>query len=164
MPKNDSSLHKVCIAAIQRHTMLDFAHEFKYSSYYPEPSHFAEEVATELTITLHNEELCICSTIVDAQNWSVLTTQRIITCIAGGTQQGNIIEAVDRKLGHFKDKENATIFGHIILKSGLEIPFFIETRKASMIMIQGVLTVIQRSTCTDEQNEKVARIWNRKSI
>lgn len=145
MNKTDQSLHKICIAAIRRHTNRENIHEFLYTSFYPEPSHFTQEIASKLDFTLHNEELCICSTIVDDQNWSVLTTQRIITYIDGKQQEGNMKEAIGNDFGMFKDRKVKTNFGKVIFPEGKEIQFFIETTKASMIMIYGVKTLNQIS-------------------
>ena len=163
MNKTDQSLYKVCIAAIRRSVMMDYAHEFQYTDFYPTPSHFAKEFSSRLNITLHNEELCICSTIVDDQSWSVLTTQRVITCIKGVQQEGAIANVTNWTYGgDFKDKSVATIFGMVTLDDHSKVPYMIETGRASMIMIQGIKTLGERFSCTNEQNEKVIRIWQRR--
>ena len=143
MRKTDVSLHNTCIASIRRHTILEAIPEFKFTNFYPTPAHFVEEFSAKLDITLHNEELCMCSTVIDAQNWSVLTTQRIITCIEGEQQEGNMSAAKGSDQGKLKDFRKPINKGKIIFKDDAEMPFIYENGKASMVMIYGVKTLVQ---------------------
>ena len=141
--KTDASIHNICIAAIRRHTIPEAIPEFQFTSFYPTPAHVINELSDKLNVTLHNIELCLCSTIIDAQNWSVLTTQRMITCIDGKQQEGNMWEAKWSDQGKLKDFRNPINQGKITFKDGSEMPFIYENGKASMVMIYGVKTLMQ---------------------
>ncbi|CAL2105559.1 hypothetical protein T190115A13A_160092 [Tenacibaculum sp. 190524A02b] len=62
---------------------------------------------------------------------------------------GSLVNAKNKGYGDFKGYiDNALTFGTLELQNGDELKYFIETGKASMIMIHGVRTLIriQRTT------------------
>ena len=92
---------------------------------------------------LSESELIICSTIIDSDNFSVLTTQKLITNENGNLEMGSLINAKDELYGDFKSKTNHFTFGNVKLENGKYLKYFIETKSASMVMIHGVKTSIQ---------------------
>ena len=49
------------------------------------------------------------------------------------------------------------------LENGTELKYFIETGKASMIMIHGVRTLIRMQKMTKKNIENTVRNWNRQN-
>jgi hypothetical protein len=138
MAKSDKSKHHICIASIKRRTMKPY--EFKWTKFYESNSDFPY---SGLLLDLTENELIICSTVIDADNYSILTTQRLITKQDGQENTGNIDEATDKLYGNFKGyKDKAFTFGQVQLQNGADLKYFIETGKASMVMIYGVRTLI----------------------
>jgi hypothetical protein len=139
MKKTDKSKHKICIASIKRHAMNPY--DFKWTKFYESNQDFPYP---ELQPDLAESELIICSTVIDAGNCSILTTQRLITRQNGQAIAGNIEGASDQLYGDFKDYEKKPFtIGQIQLQNGTGLKYFIETGKASMIMIYGVRTLIR---------------------
>lgn len=138
MTKTDQSKHNICIAAIKRKTMKP--HDFKWTKYYESNAEFPY---SGLLLDLAENELIICSTMIDADNYSILTTQRLITHEKGQTNTGSIEGAQNKGYGDFTGyKDKLFTFGHILLYDGSELKYFIETGKASMVMTYGVSTLI----------------------
>lgn len=77
MIKTDKSIHSICIAAIKRSTMAPF--DFRWTEYYEDKKKFIDRYA-HMPVDFESSELPICSTIIDAEDWSVLTTRRLFTC------------------------------------------------------------------------------------
>lgn len=138
MGKSDKSLHNISIAAIIRHTMKPY--EFKWTQWYESSSDF-----THLGIELDclENEMIICSTAIDLENYSILTTQRLITSETGIKSIGSLVGAVIEGYGDFKGYKNKPFtFGTVQLKNGAVLKYFVETGKASMVMITGVKTLV----------------------
>lgn len=115
-------------------------YDFKWTKFYESNSDFTN---TELQLNLTEDELFICSTIIDNDNFSVLTTRRLVTSQDGQLNSGYIQGATDKLYGDFKGYKDKTVtFGQILLQNGIELKYFIETGTASMIMVQGVRTLI----------------------
>jgi hypothetical protein len=139
MKKTDKSKHKICVASIKRHSMKPY--DFKWTKFYESNPDFPYP---KLLPDLAENELIICSTVIDAGNCSILTTQRLITRQNGQTTAANIEGATDKFYGDFKGHEKKPFtFGQIQLQNGTGLKYFIETGKASMIMIYGVRTLIR---------------------
>jgi hypothetical protein len=159
MNKSDKSILNICIAKIKRSTIKPY--DFVWTKFYELNSTFYE-LYPNVNIDISENELIICSTIINLDNYSILTTQRIITKKNGNLNFGNLIDAEDKLYGDFKGyQENETTFGQIKLSSGEELKYFIETGNASMVMIHGVRAILKTSTMTSNQIEKVTRIWNK---
>jgi hypothetical protein len=136
-------------------------YDFKWTRFYEANSDFTY---SGLQLDLTEGELTICSTIIDRDNFSILTTRRLLTKQDGQLSTGNIQNATDKLYGDFKgyqDKEYT--FGQVQLQNGNELKYFIETGKASMVMIHGVRTLIGTTPMTNKQVDSVSKIWNRQN-
>ncbi|WP_404984210.1 hypothetical protein ACI513_11065 [Chryseobacterium sp. M5] len=136
--KSDLSIHNICIASIKRGTIKPY--NFKWTRFYETDS---KNLFTHFPFEIDEQELIICSTIIDSDNFSVLTTRKLITNENGKLQFGNLINAKDELYGDFKSKINEFTFGNVLLENGKNLKYFIETKTASMIMIRGVKTSIK---------------------
>jgi hypothetical protein len=146
MTKSDKSKHSICIASIKRSTIKPY--DFKWTKFYESNSDFPY---SGLQFDLIQDELIICSTVIDGDNYSILTTRRLITKQNGQTQNGNIEGAIDKLFGDFKGYIGKTLtFGQIQLQSGVDLNYHIETGKASMIMVQGIRTLLKVNQMTDK--------------
>jgi len=156
MTKADKSIHNICIAAIKRSTMKPY--DFKWTKFYESNSDFHY---SGLQLDLVENELFICSTIIDKDNFSILTTRRLITSLDGQLSTGNIQGATDKLYGDFKGyQDKGFTFAQVQVQNGNEIKYFIETGKASMIIIHGVRTLIRTTRITNKQVDSVTRNWN----
>lgn len=161
MEKTDKSIHNICIAAIKKSTTKRY--DFKWTRFYEENTEFMISFP-EIEINLSDGELVICSTVIDSDNFSVLTTRKLITKENSIYSTGRLFGAAHQLPRDFKGiggKESFT-FGVIQLISGGELKYFIEQGYASMLMIHGIKTAIQTGGMTDTQMDKVARIWMKK--
>ncbi|MGO4292093.1 hypothetical protein [Chitinophaga sp. RAB17] len=161
MKKSDKSIHNICIAAIKRSTIKPY--DFNCTRFYEEPTTF-KNAYPEIEIGFSSTEPVICSTVIDRDNFSVLTTQKLITKEKGILLSGNLNGASVKTYGDFKGyKKDSFTFGIIHLVDGNEFKYFIETGRASMVMIHGVKTRIQVNEMTDSQVINVTAIWTRKT-
>lgn len=159
MTKTDKSIHDICIASIKRSTFKPY--DFKWTRFYESNSDFS---FSGLLPTLAENELIICSTIIDADNYSILTTQRLITKQDGQINSGNMEGASDKHYGDFKGyKDNLFTFGQIQLENGVDLNYFVETGNASMVMVHGVRTLIRTQQMTGTQVERKTRVWNKRN-
>ncbi|GAB3517465.1 hypothetical protein [Emticicia fontis] len=126
MTKTDKSKHNICIAAIKRHTIKPY--DFKWTRFYESNTEFPYSA---LPLELAENERFICSTMIDADNYSILTTQRLITHENGQTITGSMEEAKDKTYGDFKGLRyrQSFTFGQISLDNGTDLKYFIETGK-----------------------------------
>lgn len=138
MKKSDKSLHHICIAKIKRCTMKPY--DFKWSTFYENDS---KNLFKNYPFELHNDELIICSIIIGADNFSILTTKKLVTLQNGILSSGSLINSTDLFYGNFKSETQRFSLGSVELENGEILEYFIETGRASMIMIQGVRTMIQ---------------------
>ncbi|KAA5536099.1 hypothetical protein F0919_00045 [Taibaiella lutea] len=138
-------------------------YDFKWTKFYDTNAGF-NDLYPNISIDLFEEELIICSTIIDLANYSILTTQRLITNENSILISGRIMGSVDKSYGDFKGYEDSLhTFGRIQLPNGAILRYFIETGKASMVMIHGVRTINRINSMTNIQVEKVAGIWKRQN-
>lgn len=157
--KTDRSIYNICIAAIKRHTFKPY--DYPYTRFYESNAEFANPA---LIINKAEDELIICSTIIDENNYSILTTRRLFTKQEGQLNVGEIQGATDKRYGDFKGyKDKGFTFGKVELQSGAELNYFIETGIASMVMVYGVSTLIQTTKMTSNQVEKVTGIWDKQN-
>ena len=161
MIKTDSSKHNICIAAIKRSTMKPY--DFRLTRFYEVNEDF-HQTYSGINLNLLHEELIIASTVIDKNNFSVLTTRQLITSENAVLVSGKMDNAADKSYGDFKGYKNQPItFGAVQLEDVGELKYFIETGKASMIMIHAVRTLIKLQQMSSLQIEKVTRIWNAKA-
>ena len=159
MTKTDKSKHNICIASIKRSTIKPY--DFRWTNFYESNSDF---FFFFLQILLNENELFICSTIIDTDNYSILTTQRLLTRANKIDNFGDIEGAIDKLYGDFKGNDvNLFTLGQIELHNGSILNYFIETGKASMIMIHGLRTLIKIQKMTNTQIDNVTRNWNRQN-
>tara|TARA_R110000751_G_scaffold99664_11_gene193223 strand:+ start:435 stop:929 length:495 start_codon:yes stop_codon:yes gene_type:complete len=159
MNKTDKSKHNISIAAIKRCTFKPY--DYRLTKFYESNTDFSYSA---INLDLNESELIICSTVIDTENYSVLTTQKLITKENGIESIGNLIGAKDKLYGDFKGyKDKSYTFGFVELKSGTDLKYFIETGKASMIMIYGVRTIIRTEEMTVKNIENSIRNWNRQN-
>jgi len=159
MKKSDKSLHNISVASIRRHTIK--LYDFKWTQFYESNSDFPYQ---GLHLDLTDDELIICSTVIDAENYSILTTQKLITKENGIENSGSITGAIDKGYGNFKGYgDQSFTFGSLELENGNQLKYIIETGNASMVMIYGLRTLIRTQRMTDKNVENVTRIWNRKN-
>lgn len=139
MRKPDKSIHNITIASIKRSTMKPY--DFKWTKFYNSNSEFSYQ---GLPLNLTEDEMIICSTIIDGENYSIITTQKLITVVNGREQSENLMGATDKGYGDFNGcRDDSVTFGLVELENGDDLKYFIETGKASMIMIHGVRTLIR---------------------
>jgi hypothetical protein len=72
MEKSDKSIHNICLASIKKHTRKPY--DFKWTRFYEENIGFNNSFP-EIEIELLENELVICSTVIDKDNFGVLTSQ-----------------------------------------------------------------------------------------
>ena len=138
-------------------------YNFKWTKFYETNSDFYV-LYPNILLDLSDSELIICSTVIDKDNFSVLTTRKLITNEKGSLKSGEMKEATDKLYGDFKGyKTESFTFGQIQLKDGPDLKYFVEVGKASMIMIHGVRTLINTQQMTDIQVDNVNKIWNRQN-
>ena len=143
MIKSDKSKHNTCIASIKRSTIPPY--NFKWTKFYESNLEF-QNTNHEINFDFAEGELIICSTIINVDNHSILTTQRLITKENGTKNSGSLVGAIDKFYGDFKGhKEDSLTFGLVLLYNGVDLKYFIETGNASMVMIHGVRTLIRRN-------------------
>ena len=87
MIKTDKSIHNICIAAIKRSTIKPY--DFKWTRFYEENADSKNSFAG-IEIDLSDNELVICSTVIDNDNFSVLTTRKLATKEKGNLLSGNL--------------------------------------------------------------------------
>lgn len=144
MKKTDSSKHNICIASIKRSTLKPY--DFKWTKFYDSETDFPY---SGLSLDLAENELIICSTVIDEDNYSILTTRQLMTKKEGQLYIGDIQGATDELYGDFKAYQDESItFGQIQLNNGKELIYFIETGKASMVMIHSLRTLIRINEIT----------------
>lgn len=159
MTTTDQSIHTISLASIKRSTISPY--DFKWTNIYESNSDFPY---SKLALDLEENELIICSTVIDPDNYSILTTQKLITQENGIKSVGNLSGATDKLYGDFKAyKDGSFTFGLVQLENGIDLKYFIETGKASMIMIHGVRTLIRTQQMTNKNVENVTRNWNRQN-
>lgn len=112
MPKSDKSKHNICVASIRRSTTKPY--NFKWTKFYEFNVDFQERYS-KLQLDLVEGELIICSTVIDHNNYSILTTQKLITKEKGIENAGSIMGATDKLYGDFKGrKEELFTFGLVV--------------------------------------------------
>jgi hypothetical protein len=161
MQKTDESIRRICIASIKRHTIKPINYPltkiFESQSF----SDIDEKISS--TFTHQENELPIALTHVDNNNWTLLTTKKIISNINGDIKQALANNIAKRTWNDFKGyKEKPITLGHLTLDDNSTLDVLIETGKASMIIIYGIMTLTGQETSTEEQiNKTLSRYQNR---
>lgn len=98
MTNSDKSKHNICIASIRRSTMKSY--DFKWTKFFETNSEF-QRTYPELKLHFTENELVICSTVIDSDNYSILTTQQLTTKEKGMESRSNLDNATDKLYGDF---------------------------------------------------------------
>jgi hypothetical protein len=139
MKKSDKSLYNICIASIKRRTIKPY--DFRWTQFYnSDPG--SRLLFQSFPIEFAEDEFVICSTIIDPDNYSILTTRKLFTSHKGKIEWGSLVNAKNKWYGEFKSKTDLYTLGEIELFTGEKLEYFVETGKASMIMISGVRTLV----------------------
>jgi hypothetical protein len=142
MKKSDQSLYNICIASIKRKTIKPY--NFQWTQLYD--SDFNTKLFFQnFPIDFEEEELIICSVIIDPDNYSILTTRKLVTNNKGNIKSGSLMNAKNKWCGEFKNKTDQYTLGEVELAAGERLSYFVETDKASMVMIYGVNTLLDIS-------------------
>jgi hypothetical protein len=130
-------------------------YDFKWTKFYESNTDFPY---TGLQIDLVDNELFICSTFIDKENFSILTTRRLLTQKDGQLCSENMQGATDKFYGDFKGYSDQDFtFGSVQLPNGNEIKYFIEIGKASMVMIYGVRTLISINEMIQTREDTIGK-------
>src|ERR1700733_14172934 len=82
--KSDTSIRNICIASIKRHTIKPF--DFLCTKIF-ETETFPEIYNDTFKLSdIHENERPISQTTIDKNNWTLVTTRQIISCVAGITK------------------------------------------------------------------------------
>ncbi|MBT1705437.1 hypothetical protein [Chryseosolibacter indicus] len=136
--KPDKSIRDICIAAIKRSTIPPF--DFPYTFIYEEGDEI-ENIQVSNSVILQDNESLICSTIIDEKIWTVLTTRRIFSFEGVGLKEHSLLNINKWDFGDFKDYSKQTFTkGFLSFEDGNIVPVFVETGRASMVMIYGIMT------------------------
>lgn len=139
MSKSDKSIHNICIASIKRSIIKPY--DFKWTMFYMSNDEFQH---FHLPLSLLENELIICSTIIDNDNYSILTTRQLISKIEGVLKSEDIHVATAKMYGDFKGyKDNTITIGQVELLQGQQMNYLIEVGRASMVFIKGIRTLIR---------------------
>jgi len=161
MTKSDQIIHSFSIYEIKRHTFKPY--HFRWTKFYENNSSFLQTYP-ELKSNIAEDELIICSTIIDAENYSVLTTQRVITKEKGIEEIGYMASATSYDMPlNYKFEKYGYVFGTIQFQNGDVFRYFLETAKASMVMICGIKTLIWSQQLKDSQMVNLMRLWDTRS-
>ncbi|SFN50597.1 hypothetical protein SAMN05421594_3044 [Chryseobacterium oleae] len=116
-------------------------YDFRWTQFYDSDSS-PKLLFQNFPIDFAEEELIICSVIIDSDNYSILTTRKLITNNKGNIESGSLINAKNKWYGEFNSKTDLHTLGEVELSTGKRLFYFVETGKASMIMIYGVRTLV----------------------
>ncbi|KXH82847.1 hypothetical protein AU378_10400 [Chryseobacterium kwangjuense] len=139
MKKTDQSLYNICIASIKRKTMKPY--DFRWTHFYDSDSS-PKLLFQNFPIEFEEEELIICSVLIDSNHYSILTTRKLITNNNGKLESGSLINSKNKWYGEFKSKTALYTLGEVELFTGERLTYFVETGKAAMVIINGVKTFI----------------------
>lgn len=139
MKRTDQSLYNICLASIKRKTMKPY--NFRWTRFYDSDSD-PKLLFQNFPIEFEEEELIICSVIIDADNYSILTTRKLITNNNRKIEFGSLINSKNKWYGEFKSKTEKYTLGEVELSTGERLFYFVETGKAAMIMVYGVKTLV----------------------
>jgi hypothetical protein len=161
MQKTNESIRRICIASIKRHTIKPINYPLTKIFESQSLSDIDEKISS--TFSHQENELPIALTHFDNNNWTLLTTKKIISNINGDIKQALANNVAKRTWNDFKGyKEKPITLGHLTLDDNSTLDVLIETGKASMIIIYGIMTLTGQETSTEEQiNKTLSRYQNR---
>lgn len=144
MKKTDQSKKNICIAKIERSYIPPF--DFPFTSIFNgKNTNFPQRILDKLEFE-KGEEL-ICSTVINDKIWTLLTTRNIFS-LEGVGMEKHTIDGINKwNWGDFKGyAKQPYTKGFLLFDDEKVVPVFIETGRASMIMIYGIMTISKIST------------------
>ncbi len=141
MMKTDPSVRKICIAAIKRKTKAPF--DFLATRFFE--NELIDCIGSDMLILFDvaGNELPIAMTYLDENNFTVVTTRQIISRQNGLIQTCKAEEVKYHGGGDFKGYgESAFTLEKHELFDGRFVDVFIETGRASMVMIYAIMTLV----------------------
>ena len=134
---HDKSNKQTCIESIKRFTIPPFQFDLTNIQEGQEQLDLIRDL-----IDLDQDEEIICSTYVNEKLWSILTTRRIKT-LEGVRKKDHILDKLKRfDSGDFKGYSGQKFTkGFLQFEDDVIVPIFIETGRASMVMIYGIKTI-----------------------
>lgn len=160
MTKSKQIIHSFSVYEIKRGTIRPY--NFRWTKFHENNSGF-QQAYPELRLNITEDELIICSTVIDADNYSLLTTQRIITKEEGIKEIRYMASATSYSMPrNYKFEHYDYLFGTIEFQDGEVFRYFLEPGKAAMVMIQGIKTLIWSQQLTDLQMINLMRIWDKR--
>ena len=161
MTKSDQIIHRFSIYEIKRHTFKPY--DYKWTKFHENNSDFVH-LYPDIQLDAEENELIICSTVIDAYNYSILTTQRIITKENGIEDMAYMAGATTHDYPHYIGFEKFNyLFGTVALSNGNAFRHFIEAGKACAMMIYGIKTLIWVQQLTDSQMINLMRLWDKRN-
>jgi len=160
LTKSDQISHTFSIYEIKRSTYKPY--EFRWTNFYDNNSDFLQ-CYPEIQLDIAEDELIICSTFIDADNHSLLTTRRVFTKEKGIEDIAYIEAAKSYSMPlNYKFEEFGYVFGTVELQNGNVFRYFLETGKAAMVMVYGIKTLIWSQQLTDAQMINLMRLWDKR--
>jgi hypothetical protein len=153
MPQNDESIRNTCIEAIRRKTIK--RPSYPLSTIYEKEDMAAIEKKLAVATNSEANELPIALVYIDGNNWTVATTQRIISNIDSDRREASAKSISKYSWKDFKGyRANPFIRGTLTLADNKTLDIFIETGAPSMIMIYAVMTLTDLYRSTEPEAEQ----------
>ncbi|MFT6963770.1 MAG: hypothetical protein ACJAWV_003508 [Flammeovirgaceae bacterium] len=141
MKKTDKSKKNICLAKIERSYIPPFDFSFTGICNNSSPN-FPQKIAEEGH--LKKDEELLCFTFINEEIWTLLTTRRIISKEGPSPDEHSFDGIVKWDFGDFKGySKQFYTKGFIFFEDDEVISIFIETGRASMIMINAIMTLDQ---------------------
>lgn len=161
LTRSDQVTHTFVIYEIKRSLFKPIDY-FKWTKFYESNSEFVQ-FSPEIQLDLKENEFIICSTFIDTDNYSLLTTQRIVIKENSIEEIGEMAGATTHNYPFYIGLEKFNyVVGTVLLQNGNEFRHFIEAGKAAAVMIYGIRTLVWSHELTDKQMLNLMRIWDRK--
>jgi hypothetical protein len=137
MRKTDKSIRNITLAAIKRSLIPDAACRFTRT--------YDKEMMSDIAFSENaiEDELPVACTLVDANNYTLITTRQVITKKDGSKYVVSFQDIKTYTLGNFKSiKDSLVTVGSVINIDGGEVPVYIESGKPSMIIVNAIGTIL----------------------
>lgn len=162
MKNTDKILHSFSVYEIKRHTYKPY--EFRWTRFYENNSDFLHANPVFTVDKFLEGELIIASTINDHDNYSILTTRRIISKEGSVENVGYMTDVIRYRVPiNSKLEKFDLVFGTIEFKNESVFNFLLEAGKASIIMVYGIRSMIWSHELTDAQMINLMRLWDKRA-
>lgn len=139
MRRSDANLQTTVVQAITRHTIKPIQYQFSFL-----PGAVEFKLLEEKLIAFapyEDEELPILIVFLDIENWTFVTTRKVVSMIKGSIRMASVSEIKDFSNGDFKDYMKPWRYGRLALANDEIHQVHIEGRNASIMMIYGINTL-----------------------